>query len=308
MYSLVRNYSEGGVDSMAQYDILQAWSIEKLKLLEQYLAAYTSILHKFREKTYGAAKWPASIDYVDAFAGSVTPTEKGTEKYLDGSPLVALKTSPPFERFIFIEKDQKKFKSRLEPLKDEYIGREIDTRCGDCNDVIRNDIVPFYEKNSKCRAFAFLDPYGLQLKWNTVESLGKTKAFDVFINFSLMGVYRLLPSSLPNDKERRILNSVLGNETWFERVYPESRQLSLLEFDAPKRERQKEKLIEILCDIYRKQLKTCFEHVSRPVIMLGPTNSPLYAMILASQKKLAVDKMHEIYDRQEKKRMARRNT
>lgn len=71
----------------------------------------------------------------------------------------------------------------------------------------------------------------------------------------------------------------------------------LFDTDEVRYDRQSDGLVHRLCDCYRKQLQTCFGHVSRAVIMRGPTGSPLYALILASQHARAVSKMHEIYDR-----------
>lgn len=66
-------------------------------------------------------------------------------------------------------------------------------------------------------------------------------------------------------------------------------------------ERMRAGVTEKLVEYYRNRLKTCFNEVSRAVIMRNSKKGPLYALILASQQKLAVQKMHEIFNRDEKR-------
>ena len=76
---------------MAKVDEVGSWSRKKLKLLSEYVIAYTSIMNSpsVRKGCY----------YIDAFAGSVTPWDKEMQQYIDGSPRVALNTSPGFDGY-----------------------------------------------------------------------------------------------------------------------------------------------------------------------------------------------------------------
>ena len=49
------------------------------------------------------------------------------------------------------------------------------------------------------RALVFLDPYGMQVEWETIKSIAKTQAIDLWILFPLGTVNRLLK----NDGEIR---------------------------------------------------------------------------------------------------------
>ena len=61
----------------------------------------------------------------------------------------------------------------------------------------------------------FLDPYGMQVEWRTIEAIAKTEAIDLWLLFPLaIGVNRLLTKSgeIPESWRRR-LNLLLGTGT-----------------------------------------------------------------------------------------------
>src|SRR3546814_12861976 len=74
------------------------------------------------------------------------------------------------------------------------------------------------------RAVAFLDPFGLQVPWSTIEALSKTKAIEVIVNLPVgMAIQRLLPNSgdfAPDKRER--LSEYFGSPEWEAVLYGES--------------------------------------------------------------------------------------
>lgn len=60
-----------------------------------------------------------------------------------------------------------------------------------------HEIVPKITYASKQRGLVFLDPYSLQVTWEAVTALAKARTFDVFVNFPLMAVTRLLRRNEP---------------------------------------------------------------------------------------------------------------
>jgi three-Cys-motif partner protein len=45
------------------------------------------------------------------------------------------------------------------------------------------------------RAVVFLDPFGMQVTWNTIQAIAETKAIDLWVLFPLgIGVMRMLPN------------------------------------------------------------------------------------------------------------------
>ena len=78
-------------------DIIGRWSLEKLGLLHKYLAAYVRILK--------SQPWCRGYEYIDAFAGTGKPKSREEQRYVDGSPRVALSLTPPFTQYHFVEQE-----------------------------------------------------------------------------------------------------------------------------------------------------------------------------------------------------------
>ncbi len=277
-------------------DVIGRWSEEKLDLLAKYLKAYSVIMNNQK------AIWLRDYYYIDAFSGSVKPRAKDEERYIDGSPIRALQTEPKFDGYWFIDVNPQRIK-RVEKLREDFPNQTIEAYRGDCNDVLCNEIIPKIPYSSKKRAFVFLDPYGLQVDWNTVQELASTKTCDIFVNFSIMGVTRRLPRDQNPDPEFvKQIDQVMGNTEWINQIYRKSPVTQLDLFDsAAESSLSREKInAEWLASLYTEQLRSLFPHVSRPVLMRNSTNSVLYALCLASHKPTAIKITNDIFDRYER--------
>lgn len=268
-------------------DVIGRWSEDKLELLEKYLHAYTTIMARQKKK------WLKAYHYVDAFAGSVTVQARDDEaRYIEGSPLRALRTEPPFDRYWFIEIEPDRLR-RLESLKEKFPHRDIRILAGDSNELLQGHEICKINRESFQRGFLFLDPYGLQVQWGTIIHLSRLKAFDLFVNFSVMGVSRILKrTEEPDETAKRKINEIMGTTAWINEVYRQDPQLGL--FSQPRMMRDTLRA-EWLANLYVKHVHTLFEYVSRPVIMENSRNSPLYALFLASHNFTAVKVTNEIF-------------
>src|SRR5690606_24601920 len=112
--------------------------------------------------------------------------------FIDGSARVALKTQPPFDRYIFIEKHRKRF-AELERLKVEFpaLAEKIDVICGEANSHVQRLCEEDWISQRR-RAVMFLDPYGTQVTWDTIKAIAETRAIDLWILFPIGTVNRLL--------------------------------------------------------------------------------------------------------------------
>src|SRR5688572_8182414 len=136
------------------------WTEEKLEVLAGYLRAYTTALQH----------QPFELNYIDAFAGTGyrTPAvpgagplfpdlaEEAPQRWLDGSARLALKTSPPFDRYIFIERSAARCEE-LERMKAEFpfLAPSIEIYAEECNAKIQGLCNRDWEPR---RAVLFLDP------------------------------------------------------------------------------------------------------------------------------------------------------
>src|SRR6185295_1110218 len=201
------------------------WTTKKLEILRNYLGAYAKVL---KNQAFTTA-------YIDAFAGTGYRTlkqletdrsllfpdlaEEAPQKLLEGSAKMALQVEPRFDRYIFIEKDPDRC-DQLEELRSDFphLAEDIRIRRGEANRVIRDLCRKNWERH---RAVLFLDPYGMDVEWATIEKVAKTGAIDLWVLFPLgIGVNRLLPRSgeIPAGWRNR-LDLILGSDDWYQAFY-----------------------------------------------------------------------------------------
>ena len=173
------------------------WAAAKLERLGKYLNAYTQILKQQH-------RWCQGYIYVDAFAGagdytlrpssrtgSLGPLLSGIAEFasgsaeqrelIKGSARVALEIKQPFTQYVFVERDPERI-GLLQQLRKEYPQQNVSIQRGDCNAYLRQDFLLKFNW-SKWRAVVFLDPFGMQVPWATLEELGRTGGVEVFLNF-----------------------------------------------------------------------------------------------------------------------------
>ena len=263
------------------------WTVEKLDCLSDYLRAYVKILRKNRYYC---------ITYVDAFAGSgyILPEknqDKGiplfeeesgaVSKFLEGSTRIALSIYPGFDQFIFIEKS-KRISRALETLKEDYPQQSsrIQIKNYDANEYLTMWCAQkdFWKNN---RAVVFLDPYGMQVKWQSLQSIANTRAIDLWILFPVFGVNRLLtkgkqPPQLWSD----CLTTFFGTDEWKDSFYKKETIPTLF---GEEEATCKSSSINEIGLFFLSRLKTIFPHViSEPLILCNSRNTPLYLLCFAA--------------------------
>jgi three-Cys-motif partner protein len=265
------------------------WAEDKLACLRKYLSAYTTILRKQSFKGYV---------YVDAFAGTGTAKirkkkagdaenqaflsalglgeDQGQERFILGSPRIALEIDHSFTHYVFVELDEKRRKE-LHKLQQQYgASRDIKIHDQNCNEYLSQLVAKKGINWREWRGVVFLDPFGTHVPWKTIEGLARTQSFEAFINFPCMAINRLAKND-GNITEhfRQILNEYFGSPEWFDVMYQEESGLfgPLLNKvdDASK----------ALLNWYRKRLKAEFGLASRARLIRNTKNSPLYYLLWA---------------------------
>ena len=261
------------------------WTSSKLAIIGEYLKGYTTALKK----------QPFRTAYIDAFAGTGYRAlqDEGTaanllfpdlaadapQSLLDGSARIALKTTPRFDSYIFVERSAGRCRE-LEALKTEFpdLAAEISVRRGDANTEIRALCAKDWSSH---RAVLFLDPYGTQVEWATIEAVAATKAIDLWILFPLgIGVNRLLTRSgeIPTSWRRR-LDVLLGTEEWYDAFYKVEHAPTL--FDTQEKKVVKATM-ETIGRYFNNRLAGVFAGVApEPRVLLNSANCPLYLLCFA---------------------------
>jgi three-Cys-motif partner protein len=102
----------------------------------------------------------------------------------------------------------------LNELKDAHPNRRIDVVRGDCNQIIPQALAA--QNWAGRRGVMFLDPYGLNVDWATLEAIRATGAIDVWYLVNINGILRQAAkarSAVDSHKEAR-LTRMLGTSSW----------------------------------------------------------------------------------------------
>ncbi|HWL69382.1 MAG TPA: three-Cys-motif partner protein TcmP [Geminicoccus sp.] len=264
------------------------WAREKLDALGAYLDFYMKVLKN-------QSHWCKGTIYVDAFAGQgrarvrrkdlspagallaalELPVDQDDEEFIRGSPRVALDIPNPFSQYVFIERDPARA-AQLEELRTEYPARRIDVHQGtaeqEIDALLQGDL-----GRPGFRAVVFLDPFGMQIPWATVERLAATKGIEVMINFTLgMAIQRLLVRSGEiNQAWRAALDRFFGTSEWWDQAYEESADLF-----GPQTRKLRDSGQRLL-EWYRGRLEAAFGHVSPARLIRNTRGGHLYYLIWA---------------------------
>jgi len=241
-----------------------AWTLIKLEVLEDYLSFYFKAMNRNTFK----------LCYIDAFAGSGNVNVRGIGE-ITGSVVRGL--DYPFDRFIFIEKEQ----TYANKLKEIISSREkINARVeiGDCNELLKH-LTAFQWHKNFWRGVIFLDPYAMNLNWVSLEVIAKTKAFDVWYLFPLSALNRVLRRDGKIDpKTQETITKLLGTEDWKNEIYYDSHQITL--FGEQDIER---KSLDSIKSYIIRRLQSIFPGVAdKALILRNPSNnSPLFLLCFA---------------------------
>lgn len=214
--------------------------------------------------------------YIDAFSGSGNIKIKdGTE--IDGSAIRSLKY--PFDYYYFFDLDKANCDSLNTIIENHYSNKKekITVKNTDCNEMLQKISEKDWLKNN-WRGVIFLDPYAMQLSWESLENISKTKAIDVWYFFPFYALNRNLQTKgiIPASSKKAI-SKLLGTDTWKEVIYKESAQFSLFE------ESSLEKInTDELREYIIKRLRETFPAVSDKAVLLNnEKNAPIFLLCFA---------------------------
>lgn len=258
------------------YDIIGFWSEIKLEIVRNYATEYSKILSARKNPNFYHV-------YIDAFAGAGVNISRSAEDFVPGSPLNATLVVPPFKWHYFIDIESKK----VETLK-EIFGERSDVSIyeGDCNKILLDKIFPQVKYEDYKRGLCLLDPYALHLNWEVVETAGKMKSIEIFLNFPAMTINRNVirkHRTKVKDSQVEQMNSFWGDGSWQDIAYI-PRQSLLTEIEVEDKAH-----IENLVEAYRERLKSIagFEYVPNPMPMKNAQGAIVFYLFFASNNPVA---------------------
>lgn len=258
------------------------WTKQKLYIIDQYLRAYSVALKYCKVKKI----------YVDGFAGSGKTELKSKngveenmpvslfedvevpqkESVINGSALLSLKYD--FDEYYFLELNDSRISELKKNIEREYPEKidKIHFINGDSNQTLIN-VVSEITKYDRC--LMFLDPYALELKWETLESIARCGVVDLWYLFPLSMV-RLMDKSREISKaNKQKISSILGNDEWYDKLFVKSPQISLFEEETFDRVSYEEVLTYI-----KSRFSSIFPYVSpeSKVLRNESKNAPMFML------------------------------
>jgi len=255
------------------------WTEQKLLAVEKYLKAYMRLMTG-NERASHFRKI-----YLDGFAGSGGRESAGKEaslfededarSFTEGSAIKALSVKPAFDRYVFVDASPRNVQ-KLESLKEAH--SELSTRV----EIVRGDVNEYVLKWSHDlgpldRALVFLDPFGMQVSWETLKALADTQKADVWVLVPLgQAIMRLLTKGEQPKQWADALTRFFGTDEWKGEFYPVSREQTLFgEEESTFRNVDFPRVTEYVV----RRLGTIFTGVlDKPGILRNSTGCPIYLL------------------------------
>jgi len=193
-------------------------TIRKLDAIEKYLQAYRLVLSKtsfetvFFDAFAGTGELPRN-----EFGGNLLKGVIDKDEILEGSAQRALRISPPFSRYVFVEKMRGKAQE-LQNRTSELSGvgaRNVEVIEGDANEELFRFCSSTNWRNA--RAVVFLDPFGNQVKWETIEAVARCPIDLWYLFPSFLGIGRQINRDGRIDEQKaKSIDGVYGSSDWRE--------------------------------------------------------------------------------------------
>jgi three-Cys-motif partner protein len=263
------------------------WTEGKLDILAKYLDRFTTTT-KYKAK--------ARV-YLDAFAGEGHGISRTTRTQFEGSARIGLKVSdPPFDRCYFFELGEKAAELERELTRD-FPGRYLRVAPGDCNETIPQVLDELRRDDlGWAPTFAFLDPDGMELRWETIEGLALHKRLRQPPSKTKVELWLLFPSggllrNLALDEQRLLpghiakATSLFGSDVW-NRVYEARRAWQIDGQEARER----------YVNLYRWKLERDLGYRrTHPIEVKDNRGRPIYHLIFASDSEAGDRIMSHLY-------------
>lgn len=266
------------------YDTINYWSEVKLDIIKEYAAAYSRIL---------SARANPSLHhlYIDGFSGAGVYLSKGKNAFVAGSPVNALRVAPPFREYHFVDLNSKKISLLRDLVGDRH---DVTIYEGDCNQVLLDSVLPRARYEDYRRALCVLDPYGLHLNWEVVETAGKMRSVEIFLNFPVADMNRNVlwrNSERVEEKQKARMDAFWGDGSWKDAAYS-SEGLLFDDMDEKKDNRA-------IAMAFRDRLKTAagFSYVPDPVPMHNTKGAEVYYLFFAARNYVGAKIVAQIFDK-----------
>lgn len=280
------------------------WTTKKLDAFEAYVRAYLNIMLKQKEKFKG---WPFLI-YYDGFAGSGVVSEKQDidgkiefpEFYLEkevyrGSAERVLRLDKKFDEYYFVDVDKDAITQLSNLLTEKKL---VNKNCHFINSDVNIHLSEFIKNwNKEKAALILLDPFGMQINWETIE-LFQNKRIDLWI---------LLPSGVIINRFLNKKGDILYKErlekyfglriSELQQIFYATKSENTLFGEISKLEKI-DNSIKKIAEIYVSKLGKIFKEVTKkPLELKNSKNVTIYHFVFASNNSKALKIAEQIIEK-----------
>lgn len=278
-----------------------AWTEDKLDAFEKYVKAYLTIMNRYRDKN----GW--KLIYFDGFAGSGSRNEEVESKtelernlfnanyiideekdsYKGAAERVLKIDIRGFDFYYFIDKDKEsnnKLKEKLSIYADET--RALEFRANDANMEL-NGLSKAMHKHSNLAAMVLLDPFGMQIDWESIKQLEGTRT-DIWILVPTGVIINRLLDRKAELKHIDLLKRFFGEDESFIRDYFFEKRTRNTLFGEEEIVVKVNNSIQRIADLYISKLQAIFKFVTTEALVLrNSRNIPIFHFVFASNNESA---------------------
>ncbi len=242
-----------------RYPTAHSWTLKKLEFLKRYLPAFVN-----------ATKKALSRHYVDGFAGPGYNQQKDGS-LVEGSPLLAIQHSQ-FTSFFFVEKDRRSYTELERNLRKHNPSlRGIHLYRDDFNLRVEDILQQIHPR---APTLFFLDPFGLELRWATVEKIARREKADIFILISGSGANRA------KQNHPQTLDEFFGDALW-----------------QGLRQKPGQSWFEAFTEAYRDRMRGLgLDGTELVTVARNSNNAPMHVLAFHSKNKIALRIANSVFN------------
>jgi three-Cys-motif partner protein len=259
------------------------WTEVKLEVLRKYLVAFNT-----------ASTRAGATVYLDLFAGRLTNRRPDTGAKYRGSSALAMAVEPPFTQLVLWELNNAAEKLRTDLAATFPGDRRYAVIGGDCNTRLDTGL-EFVRPLRWAPAFAFIDPRGLDVGWETLERLSRWRQdrkagrkVELWILMAEPALERVLGlRGVQGQSSADRLSWLFGSDDWVA-IHQHRRR----ELFSPQQTRAE------FVNLYRWRLQKVLGYKRTHPLQFGNvSNHPVYTMIFATDDVTGDKIMADVYDR-----------
>ena len=258
------------------------WTQQKIEIVVDYARAYLVIMNSYPQ---------FKCLYFDGFAGSgdINKDHKIDLESIKGAAIRILEIDNPksFDIYYFVELDESNKKDLENMINESFSEKMTYVVCDDCNNKLIS-MADYLRKNNSVRTLAFIDPFGMALKWSSVEIL-KGLGIDLWILVPTgIGMNRLLKRNGDiSEAWLQKLEVSLGlTREEIKKHFYKSNTVNTLFGEETKMQKEKN-AIDKAGELYKKKLNEVFKFVSQPLQLKNSIGSIMYHFMMATNNAAA---------------------